>query len=65
MHGCRCERERGRGCGHRGGAYGAPSPLGRGPARDERIERLSDYQRDLERRAADVADEIARLMDAP
>ncbi len=51
---CRC------GCGCRGGWPGA----GRWPAREDRIRRLQEYQRDLEQQAAEVAEEIRRLQEA-
>jgi hypothetical protein len=47
------------GCGCRGGWYGPR--VARWPTREERLEWLEEYQRDLEERAADVADEIRRL----
>ena len=58
MNGCSC------GCGGEGfgpkfSAYGPE--FARWPSRQERIERLEEYQRDLEQRAADIADEINRL----
>jgi len=37
------------------------SRFARWPTREERIEWLEEYQRDLEERAAEVADEIRRL----
>lgn len=55
MNGCMC------GCG--GWTYG-PGFAGRA-SRDERIEWLQEYQRDLEQRVADVADEVKRLQDKP
>jgi hypothetical protein len=52
------------GCGHGRGWYGwgwyGPR-FACWPTREERIEWLEEYQRDLEERAADVADEIRRL----
>ncbi len=53
VNGCMC------GCGWGGWRYSA----GFAPpqAREQRLERLEQYQRDLEQRAADVADEIRRL----
>ena len=47
------------GCGHGRGWYGPRFACW--PTREERIEWLEEYQRDLEERAADVADEIRRL----
>ena len=47
------------GGGCRGGWYGPRFACW--PTRQERIEWLEEYQRDLEERAADVADEIRRL----
>jgi hypothetical protein len=47
------------GCGCPGGWYGPR--FARWPTREERIEWLEEYQRDLEERAAEVADEIRRL----
>ena len=38
-----------------------PFPHGRGYGREARIRALEEYQRDLEQRAADVADLVARL----
>ncbi len=55
MNGCMCN------CG--GIGYGPR--FARWPAREDRIEWLKEYQRDLEQRAADVADEINRLKDRP
>ncbi len=55
MGGCMC------GCG----AWGFGPRFARWPGREERIEWLEEYQRDLEQRAADVADEIRRLKDRP
>jgi hypothetical protein len=55
MHGCMC------GCG--GWGYGPR--FERWPSRAERVEWLEEYQRDLEQRAADVADELKRLKDRP
>lgn len=46
-------------CGCRGWGYGPR--FARWPSRKERIEELEEYQRDLEERIADVADEIKRL----
>ncbi len=57
MNGCMC------GCG--GWGYGPRWGYGpsyrRWPTREQRIEQLKEYQRDLEQRAADVADEIKRV----
>ncbi len=53
MTGCRC------GCG--GGRLG----FGRWPTREEQIEWLEEYQRDLEQQATDVADEIRNLKEEP
>jgi hypothetical protein len=55
MDGCVC------GCG---GGWGYGARFAPRPSREERIERLEEYQRDLEQRVADVADEIKRLKDA-
>lgn len=55
MYGCRCD------CG--GWGYGPR--FARRPSPEERIEWLQEYQRDLEQRAADVADEVKRLKDSP
>jgi hypothetical protein len=50
-------RHRGRRCG---------PPIGRGRFnREAWLERLEQYQRDLEQETADVADLIRRLKDAP
>jgi hypothetical protein len=52
------------GCGHGRGGYGrgwCGPRFARWPTREERIEWLEEYQRDLEERVADVADEIRRL----
>jgi len=52
------------GCGHGRGWYGRGwygPRFACWPTREERIEWLEEYQRDLEERAADVADEIRRL----
>jgi hypothetical protein len=51
MYGC--------GCGCHSFGYGPR--FASWPTRQERIERLEEYQRDLEQQAADVADEIQRL----
>ena len=53
MNGC--------GCGCCGGRPGATS----WPAREDRIRSLEEYQRDLEQRAAAVADEIRTLKEGP
>lgn len=50
------------GCGR---SWGFGPAWGRWPSQQERIEALEEYQRDLEERAADVADEIKRLKDRP
>lgn len=55
MNGCMC------GCG----GFGYSPRFARWPSRENRIEWLEEYQRDLEQRVADVADEIARLKDRP
>jgi hypothetical protein len=55
MYGCMC------GCG--GWGYGPH--FARWPGREDRIEWLEAYQRDLEQRVADVADEIKRLKERP
>lgn len=55
MYGCMCD------CG--GWSYG--SRIAGRASREERIEWLQEYQRDLEQRAADVADEVKRLKDRP
>ena len=55
MYGCMC------GCG--GPGYGPQ--FARRPNREETIEWLAEYQRDLEQRVADVGDEIKRLKDQP
>lgn len=55
MYGCMCD------CG--GGGYG--SRIAGRASREARIEWLQEYQRDLEQRAADVADEVKRLKDRP
>ena len=51
---------------HRHG-FGGPRMLFRGgfPNRQELLERLESYQRDLEQQLADVADVIAHLRDRP
>ncbi len=46
-------------CGWGGWGYDAGCVPPR--AREQRLERLEEYQRDLEQRTADVADEIRRL----
>ena len=53
---------------HRHGwGRGGPRMLFRGsfPSRQELLERLENYQRDLEQQLADVADVIAHLRDRP
>ncbi len=59
MNGC--------GCGCRGwwpgGARWGWWPGGRWPAREDRIRWLQEYQQDLERQAADAAEEIRRLQE--
>lgn len=49
-----------------GGGFG-PRMIFRGgfPSRQELIERLENYQRDLEQQLADVADVIEHLRDRP
>jgi hypothetical protein len=51
---------------HRGG-FGGARMLFRGgfPNRQELLDRLEGYQRDLEQQLADVADVIAHLRDRP
>jgi hypothetical protein len=50
---------------HRGGRRCGP-PIGRGRFnREAWLERLEQYQRDLEQETADVADLIRRLKEAP
>lgn len=56
MNGCMC------GCG---GGWGYGPRFAHRPTREERIEWLQEYQRDLEQRVADVADEIGRLKERP
>jgi predicted RNase H-like nuclease (RuvC/YqgF family) len=46
-------------CGCRGMGYGPQ--FARWPSRENRVESLEEYQRDLEQRVAEVADEIERL----
>jgi hypothetical protein len=55
MNGCMCD------CG----GWGSGSRFAPRPTREERIAWLQEYQRDLEQRAADVADEVTRLTDRP
>jgi hypothetical protein len=52
---------------HRHGWGRGPRMLFRGgfPNRQELLERLESYQRDLEQQLADVADVIAHLRDRP
>jgi hypothetical protein len=52
---------------HRHGRGGGPRLFFRGgfPNRQELLERLESYQRDLEQQLADVADVIAHLRDRP
>ena len=52
---------------HRGGPRCGPYGRRRGRSfnREEWLERLEQYQRDLEQETADVADLIRRLKDAP
>jgi len=52
MNGCGC------GCGCRSGFAWRPT-------RDERIEWLEEYQRDLQQHAAEVADELKNLRERP
>ncbi len=51
----------------RGWGEGGPRILFRGgfPNRQELLERLENYQRDLEQQLADIADVIAHLRDKP
>jgi hypothetical protein len=51
----------------RGFGGGGPRILFRGgfPNRQELLERLENYQRDLEQQLADIADVIAHLRDKP
>jgi hypothetical protein len=52
------------GCGHRGRRpWGWHAWDACWPAREDRIRWLHEYQRDLERLTADVADEIRRLQE--
>ena len=53
MNGCRC------------GCRGWGSGFARWPAREERIEWLEEYQRDLEQQTAEVADELRNLREGP
>ena len=55
MNGCMC------GCGD----WGYRPPFAHRRSRVERIGWLEEYKRDLEERAADVADEIKRLKQEP
>ena len=55
MNGCMC------GCGCRGQHTGAASL----PSREDRIQTLEGYQRDLEQRMAAVAQEIKDLREGP
>ncbi len=59
MNGCMC------GCcgnyGPRFVSWGYGPRFAPWPSREDRIQRLEDYQRDLERQAADVAAEIGLL----
>ncbi len=52
---------------HRHGWGGGPRILFRGgfPNRQELLERLENYQRDLEQQLADIADVISHLRDKP
>ena len=52
---------------HRHSWGGGPRILFRGgfPNRHELLERLENYQRDLEQQLADIADVIAHLRDEP
>jgi hypothetical protein len=50
---------------HRGGPRCGPHRGRRRFDREEWLERLERYQRDLEQETADVADLIRRLKDAP
>ncbi len=52
---------------HRHGRGGGPRFLFRGgfPNRQELLQRLESFQRDLEQQLADVADVIAHLRDTP
>jgi hypothetical protein len=61
MDGCMC------GCGRSawGPGWGHGPGFAHRTSREERIERLEQYQRDLEEHVADVADEIRRLKDRP
>jgi len=47
---------------HRRGRIGFQRPF---PNRQELLERLENYQRDLEQELADIADLISHLRDAP
>jgi hypothetical protein len=42
-----------------------PSRRRERPASEDRIRSLEDYQRDLERRAAEIADQIKTLKEGP
>ncbi len=55
MNGCMC------GCGCRGQHSGGAS----WPAREDRLQRLEGYQRDLEQQMAAVAEEIRELREGP
>jgi hypothetical protein len=55
MNGCMCA------CG--GWGYG--SRFAGQPSREDRIAWLQEYQRDLEQRVVDVADEVKRLSERP
>lgn len=63
MNGCMC------GCygdyGPRFVSWGYAPRWARWPSREDRIQQLEDYQRDLEQQVADVADEIQRLKGQP
>jgi hypothetical protein len=53
MNGCMC------------GCAGWRPGVARRPTREDRIKWLQEYQRDLEQRVADVADEIRHLTEDP
>ncbi len=53
MNGCMC------------GCRGWRPSIARWPTREEHIKWLEEYQRDLQQRAADVADEIRNLKEGP
>jgi hypothetical protein len=53
MNGCMC------------GCRGWRPSIARWPTREEQIKWLEEYQRDLQQRAADVADEIRNLKEGP